>query len=131
MAKYVCNGALVTCSFSIIPFVPMLPMAPLTVLPDNRILLHGQPMASCMDYASMVNILPIAMCCSPDNEAVQAAFGSPVPCTPLVLSPWKSPKSNVMLAGENALLDNCTCDCELGGGIISIINPGQATTMER
>ena len=125
MANYVCNGALITCLWSVPPFV-----VPLTVLPDNRILLHGQPMASCMDFAPFINIPPIGMCGSPASEAVQAALGSPVPCTPLVLSPWKSPKANVMLAGENALLDNCTCNCELGSGIISIVNPMQPTTME-
>jgi len=128
MAKYVCNGALITCSWSVPPLPPF--VVPLTVLPDNRILLHKQPMASCMDFIPLVNIPPIGMCGSPDSEAVQAALGSPVPCTPVVLSPWKSPKANVLLAGENALLDNCTCDCELGGGKISIFNPTQTTTKE-
>ena len=130
MAKYVCNGALVTCTFGIIPFSPFPGVSQLVVLPDDRILLHGQPMASCMDYVPMVNILPIGMCCSPDSEAVQAAFGSPVPCTPLVMEPWDSPKGDVFLGGDNALLDNCTCSCELGGGVISVLNAAQTTTME-
>ena len=125
MAKYVCNGALLSCTMSAIP-TP----TPLTVLPDKRIFLEDQPMANNLDYEPFINIPTFGECCSPDNEGVQAALGSPVPCVPVVTSPWDFPKADVFLDFYPALLDCCTCMCTMGMGIISIDDPGQTTTKE-
>ena len=125
MANYVCNGALLSCTMSLVP-TP----TPLIVLPDNRIFLEKQPMATHLDYEPFINIPTFGECCSPDNEGVQAALGSPVLCVPLVTSPWQSPKANVALGKLPALLDCCTCICTTGMGLITIEDAGQASTKE-
>ena len=140
MAKYVCNGALVSCNMAVPlppvppPLVPPPPMpaapVPLTVLPVKRVMLNKNPMASEMDFVPIVNIPTFGACMSPANPGVQAALGAPVPCVPTITSPWSSPKQNVKLAGEAALLNNSTCSCELGKGIITVFSPGQATVNE-
>ena len=127
MAQYVCNGAFLMCTMA----VPQ-PAPTLLIIAPHKSFLNMQPMATYMDFVPFKNIPTFGMCCSPDHEGVQAAMGSPVPCTPLVIMPWDSPKSDVMTkGGNNALLSDCTCSCELGQGTISIISPGQAKAKEK
>jgi len=142
MAKYVCNGAMISCNMSLpVPLVPPLVppeeppgpnpcQVPMIVLPINRVLINNQPMATKMDYVPFVNIPTFGLCVSPDNEGVKAALGFPVPCVPTVLSPWSSPKGDVKVGNMEALLDTCTCKCQLGSGTISVASAGQSTVKE-
>jgi len=142
MAKYVCNTAMISCSMSLpVPLVPPLEppkeppgpnpcQVPLVVLPISRVLLSNQPMATKMDFVPFLNIPTFGLCVSPDNEAVKLAGGFPVPCTPVVTSPWTAPKVNVQAGNLEALLDTCTCQCTLGSGTISVASAGQSDTQE-
>ncbi len=67
--------------------------APLMVIPVNRVMLNGMPMANIMDNKQFVNIPPFAMCTNPANPTVAAATAAalgvltPMPCIPCTVAP--------------------------------------------
>jgi len=109
-------------------------MAPgtLVVLPVNRVVTSNQPAANIMDHKPMVNITPFGMCTTPGNPAVAAATSAamgvltPMPCVPNTPGPWVSGTPNVLL-GNMPALDNTHKLMCAWGGVISVVNPGQAT----
>jgi hypothetical protein len=119
MPKQVVMGATLKCSFGGMP-------SNLIVLPTNRVMVCRMPAANIMDFQAMVNIVPFGTCTSPTNPAVIAAGGSPVPCVPVITSPWIPGSPTVPIAGLPALNSTSTCIC-LWAGIISITNPGATT----
>jgi hypothetical protein len=102
----------------------------LVVLPTNMVTAGTLPAASVQDTAPMTNIMPFGMCITPSNPAVAAATTAalgvltPVPCVPVVTSPWVPGATKVQIRGAPALHNGCTAMCAWGG-IISITNPGQ------
>jgi hypothetical protein len=126
MAVQVVNGAQITCSFGVAP-------SALTVLPVNRVSSGGQPAANIQDCQPMVNIPPFGMCTTLTNPAVasatSAALGvlTPMPCVP-VTTPWTPGSPTVQIGGQPALTSSCTCQCAWGG-VITVVSPGQTTTM--
>jgi hypothetical protein len=124
MAIQVCGGAGLMCTFGAAP-------STLTVLPVNRVT-TGTPDATIMDMQPMANIAPFAMCLSPSNPQVAAATAAalgvltPQPCIPAVTGPWTPGSPTVLIGGQPALTNVCTCMC-MWGGVISITSPGQAT----
>ncbi|HAC65213.1 MAG TPA: DUF4280 domain-containing protein [Cyanothece sp. UBA12306] len=88
--------------------------------------------ATIMDFAPIVNILPFAMCTSLTNPSVAtattAALGvlTPMPCIPVVVSPWTPGAIQTKINNFNALTDSSICNCTWGG-TIKIVNPGQFT----
>ncbi|MDR0796829.1 MAG: DUF4280 domain-containing protein [Tannerella sp.] len=141
MAKYVCNGAMISCSFSLpVPLVPPLEppkeppgpnpcQVPLTVIRPN-ILVDKKPMANIMDFVPMMNIPTFGQCVAPTNPAVVSAGGFPVPCVPAVAAPWTPPKANVLVGKMPALLNTAMCICTVGSGQITIASAGQSDTAE-
>lgn len=127
MPVQVVNSAQTACSFSATPSV-------LTVLPRNRTIVGNQPAATIMDHQPLVNIAPFGLCMSPANPqviaATSAALGvfTPQPCIPATFTPWVPGAVTVPIGGEPALDNVSTCTCQWAG-IISILMPGQLTTL--
>lgn len=125
MAKQVCMGALMKCSFGMAP-------TSLVVLPTNRVLTMNMPDANIMDHIPMVNILPFAMCQSAANPMVAAATAAalgvltPMPCIPVTPAPWAPGSATVMIANMPALNDTSKLNC-IWGGIIEFSFAGQMT----
>jgi uncharacterized protein DUF4280 len=126
-AKQVVNGAPMTCSFGASP-------ASLIVLPEGRVNVGSQPAATIMDFVPTENIPPFGMCSTLSNpqvaSATTAAQGvlTPQPCIPVTTSPWvPAGAPTVMVGGQPALDNNCTCMCAWGG-VIKFTAPGQLTT---
>ncbi|EHM2230708.1 DUF4280 domain-containing protein [Salmonella bongori] len=123
----VCTGATICCSFGLAPSV-------LNVLPANRTLVGGLPMATIMDHKPMVNILPFGMCSSMANPSVVAATAAalgvltPMPCIPATVAPWM-PGSPTALVGNMPALNMQSQLMCMWAGIIQIVQPGQMQTM--
>lgn len=126
MAKQVCNGATLACSFGAAPSV-------LTVLPTNKVDTTMMPAATIMDHIPLENILTFGMCSSPTNPevatATTAALGvlTPMPCVPATTTPWTPGIDDVAINNIPTLDDGSTCDC-MWEGVISIEMAGQLKT---
>lgn len=122
MAVGVC-GAMCRCTFGAAP-------SSLVVLPKLPILICGLPVASVTDFIPMVNIMPFGMCSTLSNPSVAsataAAFGvlTPMPCVPVIVSPWVSTKPTVILPTGPAVQSDDMCMCAYGG-VIKVSSPGQ------
>jgi hypothetical protein len=125
MAKQVCMGAMLKCSFGVAP-------SSLVVLPVNKVLSSNMPAANIMDHKPMVNIMPFGMCQSIANpmvaSATAAALGvlTPMPCIPMTMAPWVPGAPTVMLANMPTLNDSSKLICNWGG-MIEVTMPGQMT----
>jgi uncharacterized Zn-binding protein involved in type VI secretion len=122
----VTSGAMTLCTFGAAPGV-------LNVLPAG-ITAGPAPVATVTDIAPFVNVGSFMMCTSLANPAVAtataAALGilTPMPCTPVIPSPWQPGSPTVMVQGRPALTNTSTCQCAYGG-LITIVVPGQYTTL--
>src|SRR6478609_8259899 len=127
MGIAVANGAMLQCTFGMTP-------ASLVVLPTNRTLASGVPMATIMDSKPLVNILPFGMCMSLANPTVAAATAAalgvltPMPCIPATAAPWVPGSPTVLCGNMLALTDSSMCMCSYGG-VIKVQVPGQFTVM--
>ena len=127
MALKTVNTAQLMCTFGAAPSV-------LTVTPMNRTMTGTQPAANIMDHVPMMNIMPFGMCMSLANPEVAAATAAalgvltPQPCIPATSAPWVPGSPTVMIANQPALNNSSKCMCNWGG-VISIVMPGQMTTM--
>jgi hypothetical protein len=125
MAKQVCMGAMLKCSFGVAP-------SSLMVLPVNRVMTSNMPAANIMDHKPMVNIMPFGMCQSLANpmvaSATAAALGvlTPMPCIPMTMAPWVPGAPTVMLANMPTLNNSSKLMCNWGG-MIEVTMPGQMT----
>jgi len=125
MAQLVCNGAELMCTFGVAP-------STLIVLPEDRVMVSGQPAATIEDSAPLVNVSTFGMCMSPANPevatATAAAMGvlTPMPCLPATDAPWVPGVPTVAIGGAPAVDETCTCLC-MWGGEISVTVPGQVT----
>lgn len=121
MAKYVCMGAMLKCSFGMTP-------STLMVTIPLRPMIQNKPKATVMDFIPMANVMPFGMCRSLANptvaSATAAAMGvlTPMPCIPAITAPWM-PGGKQKITGMPALLDNCKLICMFGGQI-TISSPG-------
>jgi len=127
MGIHVCMGAMLQCSFGVAP-------SSLVVLPQNKTLAGAVPAANIMDNKPLVNILPFGMCNSPSNPIVAAATAAalgvltPMPCVPVTAAPWIVGAPTVLVGNMPALNDSSKLMCNWGG-VIQVVNPGQATVM--
>ncbi len=127
MPQQVVDGAQIACSFGAAP-------AALKVLPVNRVKVGNMPAATIQDHVPMLNIPPFGMCSAPTNPTVIAATAaklgvfSPAPCIPATAAPW-IPGAPTVLIGNQPALDNVSkCLCTWLG-MVSVVMPGQTTTM--
>lgn len=115
------------CSFGLSP-------STLVVLPAHRMMAGHQPAANIMDHKPMVNIMPFGLCTTPTNptvaSATAAAMGvlTPMPCVPATMTPWTPGAATMMLDHMPALDNVSTCLCNWGG-VVTVANPGQTTTI--
>lgn len=122
MGQIVCGGAVLKCSFGVVP-------STLMVLPKNRVM-TSMPIANIMDNIPMVNILPFGMCTSISNPTVAAATAAalgvltPMPCVPVIPAPWAPGATTVLVANMPALNNSSKCLCAWGG-VIQINMAGQ------
>ena len=120
MGNFVCQGAMLQCTFGLAPSSLMV-VVPLRPKCGNML------MATIMDMIPMANIMPFGMCQSMANpqvaSATAAAMGvlTPMPCIPVIVAPW-APPGQVKIMGQPALINNAKCMCTWGGQI-SITNP--------
>lgn len=126
MPKQVVMGAMLQCSFGAAP-------STLSVIPAGRPLVENMPAANISDFAPMVNIMPFGVCIAPTNPAfiaaTTAALGvpTPVPCMPIVTTPWIPGSTGALVANLPALNNTCQNLC-LWAGVIMITNPGALVT---
>ncbi len=124
MAKPVCSGATLQCSFGASP-------ANLIIINPLRPTIGNMPIGNIMDMTPMVNITSFGMCRSMANpqvaSATAAAMGTltPMPCIPVLVAPW-SPGGKPKIANFPILTDSCKLVCAWGGNI-TIKSPGQNT----
>jgi len=118
-------GATLKCSFGMTP-------SSLIVIPKGTpTMIEGKLAATIMDYAPIVNIPSFGMCQSLTNptvaSATAAALGvlTPMPCMPVIPTPWLPGSSTVLIHNFPALNNNSKCLCTWAG-IIEISNPGQS-----
>jgi hypothetical protein len=123
MGFQICMGAMLQCSFGTSP-------SALSVLPANRVG-GATPFATIMDHVPLTNIKPFGQCSTSSNPAVAAATSAaggtltPVPCVPVTTSPWVVGAPTLLIGNMPALNDSSKLMCSWGG-VIQIINPGQA-----
>ena len=110
MPMQVVNGAQLICTFGSVP-------STLIVLPTHRVLCENQFAANINDHIPMVNIMPHGTC--------TALAG---PCVPATATPWVPGAVTVLLDSAPALDNISVCLCTVGG-VVSVLNPGQTTTM--
>ena len=112
----VVNGASLVCAMGAAP-------STLVVLPQNRVLIEGQPAANIMDSKPFVNILPFGVCTSILNPITAAqtaaALGvlTPGTCTPVTVAPWAPGAPTTLVANMPALTNASQCMCAYGGAI--------------
>ena len=120
MGQFVCQGAMLQCSFGMAP-------GTFSVLDPMRPKCMNMAIGNIMDNKPMVNIAPFGMCQSMANptvaSATAAAMGvlTPMPCVPVITSPW-TPPGSVKVMNVPALINNAKCFCTWGG-VISVTNP--------
>lgn len=127
MPLQVANLATLQCSFCVTP-------GTFIVTPEKRVnnLAGAAPSANIFDFVPMKNIMPFGACMSPTNptvaSATAAAMGvlTPMPCIPVVTSPWTPGAAKSMVGPGPALHQACTNVCAWGG-VITITQAGQAT----
>ena len=125
MPMQVCMGAMMQCSFGMVP-------SSLVVLPPNRVVTNQVPDANIMDHVPMVNIMPFGMCTSPANPTVAAATAAalgvltPMPCIPNTPAPWVPGAPTVLLGNAPTLDDAAKLMC-VWGGVIQFVTPGEMT----
>lgn len=125
MPLQVCHGALLRCSFGLVP-------SSLQVLPLNRVMSGGVPAANIMDHLPMVNILPFGLCSCPANPTVMSATAAamgvltPMPCIPNTPAPWVPGAVNVLIGNQPALDDASQLLCAWSG-VIGVVFAGQTT----
>ncbi|HMD91005.1 MAG TPA: DUF4280 domain-containing protein [Trebonia sp.] len=113
MAVQVSTGAEVLCTFGAAP----------AVFNASSLDVAATTPAGVITDVTPENIPTFGMCSAPTNPAVIAAFGSPVPCVP-VLSPWTPGAALVTIDDIPALDDTSECMCAWAG-VITVSDPGQ------
>lgn len=122
MGTQVASGAALQCSFGAAP-------SALSVLPVNMVNATASA-GTVMDNVPAMNVPPFGMCQSPSNPTVAAATAAamgvltPMPCLPVIVSPWLPGSPVVFIKGKPALTDKSICNCAWGG-VIKINVPGQ------
>ncbi len=129
MPPLVSSGAMISCSMA----MPPSPVA-LTALPTGTPVSADSQAATIQAFVPMMNIPTFGMCGTPSNPEVAAATSAamgvltPAPCVPATSSPWTPGAIKVVINSQPALHTGCTASC-MWGGVISIIDPGNAGTV--
>ena len=122
MAKCVCNGAKLKCSFGSAP-------KSMIVLPLNRTTTKmAKPLANKLDMIPFVNIPAFGQCKSPANP-MNWKMAGPVPvvvpssCIPIPVMPWNPVATKTKIGSNPALIDTSKTMC-VWAGSIEVDDPG-------
>ncbi len=119
--------SLIQCPFGVTP-------TPLNVLPDRTVFAEIMLMGNITDMISLVNIMTFGMCTTLSNPEVEAATDAamgvltPMPCVPVIDSPWIS-EAFTVIATEGPALDQTSITMCAWGGVIFVDEPGNFTVM--
>ena len=123
MAKCVCSGAKIKCSFGAGP-------KSMVVLPLNRTLTaNTKPIENTLDVIPFLNIPAFGQCKSPANH-MNWKMAGPVPvfvpssCIPIPVSPWSPGAKKTKLGNQPVVLENSKTMC-VWAGSITVTDPGQ------
>lgn len=106
--EYVVMGAQLECSLGLTPSVLMVPV-------PKGLTVKNKPVATQMDMAPMVNILPFGTC--------KMSY-PPRPCIPAPCGPWMKPNTKFKATQMPVLTTDSCLMCAFGGKI-SIKSSGQ------
>ena len=119
-------SSLIKCSFGIAP-------TPLIVLPTRTVTASAMLLGNITDCIPLANILPFGMCTSMANPQVLIATAidlgilTPMPCIPIIVSPWITAAVNVI--AQAPVLDQTSMTMCAWAGVITVIQPGNFTLM--
>lgn len=114
MSKLVASGATLRCSMG---------MAPSSLLVVRAFTVDDKALANVDDHVPMTHVMPFGQCRSTANPAVASATAAamgvltPMPCVPVLPSPWSAPSDHVTVDGAAALTTSSACDCQWAGKI--------------
>lgn len=114
--SYVVAGATMQCSCGNLP-------RKLKASYSHGVYIKDKAKLNVMDYRPNENIAPFGMCSSPGNPQV-VKEGRPVPCKPIVTTPWIYGKEDVLVENYPALLHISQNSC-LHKGLIRFVDNGQ------
>lgn len=123
MAKCVCSGAKLKCSFGAGP-------KPMQVLPLFRTMTaNTKPIATVLDVIPFLNIPAFGQCKSPANPMNWKIVGPapvfvPSSCIPVPVSPWSPGAKKTKIGGNPVLIESSKTMC-VWAGSITVDNPGQ------
>lgn len=118
MSELLTTGCVLACSFGMAP-APFMALE----IPGKPMLDGVLAAATIEEIAPGVNILPFVMCESPENPEVAAATAAamgvlvPMPCLPVVVTPWMPPVPNMGFGGIPLASAASRCLCAWGGMI--------------
>lgn len=121
--SYVVMGAMTECTWGSMDGRLILPIS-------HGVYIKEKAQLNIMDFKPFYNILPFGMCSSLANPIVAAATAAnqgvlrKMPCTPVVVTPWISGKTDSMVENQPALLCSSMNMC-LFCGLITINDDGQ------
>lgn len=101
MSELLTTGCVLACSFGMAP-APFIALE----IPGKPMLDGALAAATIEEIAPEANILPFAMCQSPENPEVAAATAAamgvlvPMPCMPVVVTPWMPPAPTMGFGGS-------------------------------
>ncbi|NLM96070.1 MAG: DUF4280 domain-containing protein [Halanaerobiaceae bacterium] len=122
MAEYVCEGALLKCSFGD-------EESKLKVPVNNRVYIRGNPVARMTDNIPLTNIQAFGNCSSLVNPTVAAATAAnggvlkKMPCVPVIPAPWIEVKTNTTSGSIPLLTTKSKLMC-MWAGVIEVKDPG-------
>lgn len=122
MAKCVCSGAKIKCSFGA-------SSKPILILPLNKTTTQiAKSLANNLDIIPLVNIPAFGNCNSPANPMCWKMAGpvpvfTPFPCTPVPIKPWDPASEKVKIGNNPAMLETSKTMCAWAG-TIEVEDPG-------
>lgn len=114
MSRLVVHGATLRCTQGSSP-------STLTVLPSVSIEGDDAPLATVLDVVPLLNVGSCGLCRSPSNPQVASATAAaqgaltPMPCLPVLTTPWSPGSPDVTLNDLAALTDDARVACAWGG----------------
>ena len=128
MSRVLCTGGVLRCNMGTTPSTFQGGCA--------RTRLVGRPAGTVADHVPNRHVPPFGLCRSLANPSVASATSAaqgvltPMPCVPVLASPWTPGAVRTRLEHKRALLETDTLACQWTG-VISVQQPGQSRVRGR